>query len=224
MKILVIEDEIELARSIKEILQSQNYVSELAGDYNIAIDKITMFEYDCILLDLSLPGGNGLDVLRKLKASGKSNGVIIISARNSIDDKVLGLNLGADDYLPKPFHMAELIARVQAVVRRKRFDGNDIIEFEEIKVDTSAKTITVHEMVLTTTRKEFDLLLFLLSNRNRVVSKEAIAAHLTGDQADYMDNFDFIYTHIKNIKRKLSDAGSLDYIKTIYGLGYKISR
>jgi DNA-binding response OmpR family regulator len=223
MKVLIIEDETELANSMAEFLRSENYLCEQANDYETAMDKVVSHDYDCILLDISLPGGSGLQLLQELKRIGKTNGVIIVSAKNSIDDKVMGLNLGADDYLAKPFHMAELIARVQAIIRRRQFSGSNIVEFNEIKIDTAAKSITVHDKPVVVTRKEFDLLLFLVANKDRVVSKNAIAENLTGDDADFMDNFDFIYTHMKNLKKKLADGGCADYIKTVYGLGYKFT-
>ena len=180
-----------------------------------------MHDYDCILLDITLPDGNGLSILKKLKDEGKLEGVIIISAKNSIDDKIIGLNLGADDYLPKPFHLAELGARVSAVIRRKRFEGNNTIKLHEIVVDVGAKSVSVNGKDVELTRKEYDLLVFLLANKNRVVTKNAIAEHLSGDEAEVFDNFDFIYAHMKNLKKKLADASCPDYIKTIYGLGYK---
>jgi DNA-binding response OmpR family regulator len=224
MRILVIEDEIALASTISDFLQSQGHLTEIANNYKTSLDKIEAGSYDCILLDISLPDGNGLDLIDKVKKNQHDpHGLIIISAKNSIDDKVSGLNLGADDYLPKPFHMAELLARVHAVARRRDIDASHIIEFEEIRINTSAKSIFVNTKEISITRKEFDLLLFLVSNKNRVVSKEAIAEHLTGDQADMLSNFDFIYTHIKNLKKKLQDAGSQDYIRSIYGLGYKFT-
>jgi DNA-binding response OmpR family regulator len=223
MKVLIVEDELALANSVSDFLRSENIVCEQAHNFKTALDKITVHEYDCILLDITLPDGNGLKLLDHLKKQGKSNGVIVISAKNSITDKISGLNLGADDYLPKPFHMAELSARIQAIVRRRQFNGNDTIEFHEIKIDTAAKTVSVNGNDIAVTRKEFELLLFLVANKNRVVSKNAIAEHLTGDDAELLNNFDFIYAHIKNLKKKLSDAGSNDYLKSIYGLGYKFS-
>lgn len=221
MKILIIEDEKELARSIVQYLRQESYVCEVAHTVKEANEKILLFEYDCILVDISLPDGNGLTIVKALKKANKLDGVIIISAKNSLDDKVLGLNLGADDYLPKPFHLSELGARVSAIIRRKHFGGNNEIHAHEITVDLLGKTITVNDTLIDLTRKEYDLLLFLLSNKNRVVSKNAIAEHLSGDDAEVFDNFDFIYAHMKNLKKKLSEAGSQDYIKTVYGLGYK---
>jgi len=221
MKILIIEDEIELSRNMVDYLKAENYTCEVANDFKSAILKSESFDYDCILLDISLPDGNGLNVLKELKANNRSEGIIIISARNSIDDRITGLNLGADDYLPKPFHLSELSARIAAVIRRRRFGGNKILTVHELKIDTEAKTVKVLGNPVEVTRKEYDLLLYLFINKNRVISKNAIAEHLSGDEAGYFDNFDFIYTHIKNLKRKLSLSGCEDYIRTVYGMGYK---
>jgi DNA-binding response OmpR family regulator len=223
MKILVIEDEKFLSQSICDYLKGENFLCEPAFDYQSASDKIGSYDYDCIILDITLPGGSGLDILKELKRMHKTEGVIIVSARNSLDDKISGLQLGADDYLPKPFHMAELGARVQAIVRRRRFEGNNIIRFKEIAINASGKTVHVNNSEVPLTKKEFDLLLFLVANKSKVISKSAIAEHLSGDDADVMDNFDFVYAHIKNLKKKLQEAGCSDYIKTVYGLGYKFS-
>lgn len=221
MKILIVEDEKLLAKSVKEFLRQEGYVCEVAGTAHDALEKIVAFEYDCILLDITLPDGNGLKLLERLKAAKKTDGVIIISAKDSFDDRIKGLNLGADDYLTKPFYLPELNARVSSVIRRKRFDGNNKITFHEITVDLLSKSVVVNNLEIELTRKEFDLLIFLLSNKNRVLSKNAIAEHLSGDDAELLNKFDFIYSHVKNLKRKLSEAGCGDYIKTVYGLGYK---
>ncbi len=221
MKILIVEDERELAKSIVQYLRQESYVCEVAYTSSEAEEKIMLHEYDCILLDITLPDGNGLKILEKLKKERKLEGVIIISAKNSIDDKIKGLNLGADDYLPKPFHLAELGARVSSVIRRKRFDGNNEIKLHEISVDLLGKNVRVNGKMVDLTRKEYDLLLFIISNRGRVVTKNAIAEHLSGDDAEVFDNFDFIYAHVKNLKKKLSEVNCPDYIKSVYGLGYK---
>jgi DNA-binding response OmpR family regulator len=221
MKLLIVEDEKELSKSIVAYLKGENYVCEVAADFKTALEKTESFDYDCLLLDITLPDGNGLNVLKELKADNKTDGVIIISAKNSIDDRINGLNLGADDYLAKPFHLSELSARISAVIRRRRFDGNKVIVLNEITIDTLAKTILVDNKNVDLTRKEYDLLLYLVSNKNRVVSKNAIAEHLSGDEADVFDNFDFIYAHMKNLKKKLEQAGCTDYIKSVYGMGYK---
>ncbi len=221
MKILIVEDEKELSKSIVTYLKSENYSCELATDVKSALDKTEAYDYDCILLDITLPDGNGLTILKELKANKKADGVIIISAKNSIDDRIAGLNLGADDYLAKPFHLSELSARIGAVIRRRRFDGNTVLALNEIIIDTLAKTVHINNITVDTTRKEYDLLLYLAANKNRVISKNAIAEHLSSGEADVFDNFDFIYAHIKNLKKKLTAAGCEDYIKSIYGMGYK---
>ena len=221
MKLLIVEDEKELSKSIVAYLKQENYLCEIALDFKTALDKTESFDYDCVLLDITLPDGNGLNVLKELKANNKTDGVIIISAKNSIDDRISGLNLGADDYLAKPFHLSELSARIAAVIRRRRFDGNKILVLNELTIDTLAKTVAVNNKNIDLTRKEYDLLLYLASNKNRVVSKNAIAEHLSGDEADVFDTFDFIYAHMKNLKKKLVQAGCTDYIKSVYGMGYK---
>ncbi len=221
MKLLIIEDEKELCVSIVTYLTTQDYSCDTATDYKSALHQTESFDYDCILLDISLPGGNGLKVLERLKENKKTDGVLIISAKNSLDDKISGLNMGADDYLAKPFHLSELNARIGAIIRRKNFEGHNVIKFHNISIDTQNKSITVNDTPITLTKKEYDLLLYFISNKKRVISKDAIARHLWGDEMG--GNFDFIYTHIKNLRKKLSDAGDADYIKSMYGIGYKFS-
>ena len=221
MKILIIEDEIDIANSIKSYLKSNDIHCETAGTYQTALNKITMYDYDCILLDLMLPGGDGFSLLKEFKKLNKSDGVIVISAKETLETKIEGFNLGANDYLTKPFHLSELLVRIQALVRRKKFDGNNTIEFNEIEIDTLAKSVKIGKKKIECTKKEIDLLLFLIGNKNKVLSKSAIAEHLSGDMADMLDNHDFVYAHIKNLKKKLNDAGSKDYIKSVYGIGYK---
>lgn len=221
MKVLIIEDENELSKSIVAYLSGENYLCEVAPDFKSALEKIESFDYDCILLDIGLPDGNGLNVLKALKKNNKTDGVIIISARNAINDRIEGLNLGADDYLPKPFHLSELSARVAAIIRRRKFDGSAALRLNEITVDMAGKTVAVNDKPLDLTRKEYDLLVYLMTNKNRVISKNAIAEHLSANDEALYDNFDFIYTHIKNLKRKLVQAGSEDYIRSVYGMGYK---
>lgn len=223
MKILLIEDEKELSKSIVTYLERENYNCYAAYNFKDGMAKIEGFDYDCILLDISLPDGNGLQILKALKADNKLDGLIVISAKNSLDDKIAGLNLGADDYLPKPFHLSELSARIAAVIRRKRFQGSNVLVFNELTIDLVAKTVTVNNVPVDLTRKEYDLLLYLTSNKNRVISKNAIAENIDGDEADLYDNFDFIYAHMKNLKKKLSAAGCEDYIKSVYGMGYKFT-
>lgn len=221
MKILIIEDEQALLESILTYFTGEGNICEYASDFASANEKISLYSYDCILLDLGLPGGEGLELLTKLKQLKKRDGILIISARHSLDDKLMGLDLGADDYLVKPFHLSELKARVSAIIRRKNFDGDNIILFNEITVDVSAIKITVNGHRVTLTKKEFDLLVYFLSNRNKVVTKNAMAEHLWGDEMDLSDDFDFIYTHVKNLRKKLVEAGAADYLRSVYGICYK---
>jgi DNA-binding response OmpR family regulator len=220
MKILVIEDEAELRRSIKEYLHNEGYVVESANDFPNASEKTLVYDYDCVLVDITLPKGSGLDIVKQLKKEGSQAGVIIISAKNSLDDKIVGLEYGADDYITKPFHLPELNARIKALLRRKKFSGNNKITLNEICIEPENRTVSVKNTEVTLTAKEYDLLLYFISNKNRVLSKNAIAEHLWGDNADQMDGHDFIYTHIKNLRKKLLDKGCEDYLQTIYGIGY----
>jgi len=221
MKILIIEDEQEIALSIKNNFKTNGVQCETENNCTSALNKIDNYSYDCILLDLMLPDGDGFDILRELKNQNKIEGVIIISAKETLDTRIEGFNLGADDFLTKPFHLSQLLVRMQALIRRKNFHGNTTGVYNEISFHIFSKTVTINNERLDLTKKEIDLLLFLIGNNNKVLSKGAIAEHLSGDMADMLDNHDFIYAHIKNLKKKLHAAGSGDYIKTIYGLGYK---
>jgi DNA-binding response OmpR family regulator len=223
MKVLVIEDEKELSDSICTYLANEQFVCERAFDYGSSMEKILLYDYACIVLDVNLPGGSGLDILKELKTQNKTDGVLIISARNSLDDKVFALKTGADDYLTKPFHLPELAARVSAIIRRKSFEGKNDITFNELKLDLGEKNVRVNSNPVDLTRKEYELLLYFITNKNRVISKNAIAQHLWGDNMDLADSYDFIYTHIKNLRKKLIQAGASDYIKSVYGMGYKFS-
>ncbi|MGY0036176.1 response regulator transcription factor [Pedobacter sp. NJ-S-72] len=223
MKILLIEDEEGLRDGIITYFTEEGNICETADDYASALTKINIYNYDCIVLDLTLPDGDGMEILRKLKSLHKNDGVLIISARHSLDDKLSGLNLGADDYLVKPFHLSELKARVSAIVRRKSFDGNNLIIFNEINIDTLAMKTMVGQNSVILTKKEYDLLVYFIANQSKVITKSALAEHLWGDEIDLSDHFDFIYTHIKNLRKKLVEAGCNDYIKSMYGVGYKFS-
>lgn len=218
---MIIEDEKALSESIVTYLKGEEYTCEVALNFSTALEKTELFDYDCILLDITLPGGNGLSVLKELKKNNKKDGVLIISAKNALDDKISGLNLGADDYLSKPFHLSELSARIAAIIRRKQFGGSRIVRFNEISIDTQAKTAEVKNNPLDLTKKEFELLLYFMTNKKKVISKTAIAEHLWGD--DMEGNLDFIYTHIKNLRKKLAETGSPVYIKSVYGMGYKFT-
>jgi DNA-binding response OmpR family regulator len=223
MKLLLIEDEEALANSIQNYFQGENFICEWAPDYKTAIEKIDIYAYDCVLVDIMLPDGDGLNVVKELKRKFPQTGIIIISAKNSLDDRIKGLNLGSDDYLTKPFHLSELNARVQAVIRRRSFQGNQQINFGKISIQPQEHFVSVEGQEVILTRKEYDLLIYLVANKNRVLTKESIAEHLWGDDADLMDNFDFIYTHIKNLRKKLMDKDCPDYLRSIYGVGYKFS-
>jgi len=221
MKLLIIEDERELSESIVTFLSPEQYLCEQAFTFNEAMEKIGLYEYDCILLDLMLPGGNGLDILREIKRQNNPTGVIIVSAKDSLNDKVNGLRIGADDYLPKPFHLSELSMRIYALIRRKQFSSTNTLHSNGITIDLLSKSVTIKNVPVILTRTEYKLLLFLIGNKNKVVSKSALAEHLSGDMADMLDNHDFVYAHIKNLKAKLVEAGGMTCIKNVYGTGYK---
>ncbi|MFN8357718.1 MAG: response regulator transcription factor [Spirosomataceae bacterium] len=223
MKLLLIEDEKALAESVQHYFQHESFVCEWVSNYEAALEKISLYQYDCVLVDLMLPDGNGLDVVRYLKKHHPETGIIIASAKDSLDDKIAGLTMGSDDYLTKPFHLSELNARVQSIIRRRHFQGNADIRFGKITIQPQERFVTVEGQEIILTRKEYDLLIYLISNKNRVLTKESIAEHLWGDDADLMDNFDFIYTHIKNLRKKLLDKGCPDYLRSVYGVGYKFS-
>jgi len=221
MKILIIEDQQELSDSIHAYLSNEHFACDRAYDFRSAMEKVRLYDYACIILDITLPLGNGLDILRELKEQQKADGVLIISARNSLDDKVLGLNLGADDYLTKPFHLPELLARVTAIIRRKSFEERNKVVLDKLTLDLQDKTVRGEKGSIDLTRKEYELLVYFIGNKNKVITKEAIVEHLWGGDIDMADNYDFIYTHVKNLRRKLMQAGCPDFIKGIYGMGYK---
>jgi DNA-binding response OmpR family regulator len=221
LNLLIVEDEPELSHSIATYLLQNKFTCDTALDFASANSKISAGEYSCIILDLSLPGGSGLELLRRLKKINKTEGILIISAKNSLDDKIEGLELGADDYLTKPFHLAELSARVNAIIRRKSFDGNNTVVLDKLTINIADKTVATENGIVELTRKEYELLLYFASNKNRVVTKESIIDHLWGNHANMSDTYDIIYSHIKNLRKKLLEAGCPDYIKAVYGMGYK---
>jgi DNA-binding response OmpR family regulator len=222
LKLLIIEDEFSLKQSMVDFLTAGSYLCESASNYHDALEKIELHEYDCIILDIMLPDGSGLDLLKSLKQNNKSDGVIIISAKGELDDKIEGIEMGADDYLAKPFHLSELAVRIAAIIRRKSFQGKSYMTLGNIIIDIPGKRVTVDNRELDLTQKEYQLLLYLAINKNRVLSKNAIAQHLWGDDMDFPDNYDFIYAHIKNLRKKLVVAGTDDCIRSIYGEGYKM--
>jgi len=221
MKILIIEDERKLSENIATDLSADNYVCEQAYNYKEAIERISLYMYDCILLDLNLPDGDGLKLLEEITRLKINSGVIIISARGTLDDKIAGLMVGADDYLPKPFSLSELSIRIYALMRRRQFSNTNVLQTNNIEINLLSKSVTVEGNTIVLTRSEYELLLFLVGNKNRIISKNAIAEHLSGDMADMMDSHNFVYSHIKNLKLKLANAGCGNCIKTIYGTGYQ---
>jgi DNA-binding response OmpR family regulator len=222
MKILIIEDEQDLQDAIKTSLGKEDYMVETAGDFATAYEKLFIYEYDCILLDITLPGGNGLDLLKALKRKNKSANIIIISAKNSLDNKLEGLQLGADDYLTKPFHLAELNARIKAVLRRNKLDGKNTLELGNVCLDLNDRLFYINHEEVALNRKEFDIIQYFLLNKNRLVTRAALAEYVWGDHIDQADNFDFIYSQIKNIRKKLKDTGAQLEIQAVYGVGYKL--
>jgi DNA-binding response OmpR family regulator len=223
MKILIVEDEKDLSNSITTYMRNENFICEAVMNYEDAIEKLYLYNYDVVIVDITLPDGNGLELIRELKNNRSRAGIIIISARNALNDKINGLELGADDYLTKPFHLSELNARIKSLIRRRSFDGKNEIVVNELKIDFELLTVHVNDLLLNLTKKEYDLLLYLLMNKNRVISKESIAEHLYGDHIDLVDSFDFLYSHVKNLRKKITDYGGRDYIRTVYGIGYKFA-
>lgn len=223
MKILIVEDEPSLRELIQRSLEKERYVVEVATDFNSALCKIEDYDYDCVLLDIMLPDGNGLNLLERLKAMHKRENVIIISAKDSLEDKVLGLELGADDYLPKPFHLAELNARIKSVIRRQHHDGEVDIRLGNIRILPDKYQVLIDEKEVELNRKEYDILLYFINRSGRLVNKNTLAESVWGDHIDQVDNFDFIYAQIKNLRKKLKDAGATAEIKAVYGFGYKMT-
>jgi DNA-binding response OmpR family regulator len=221
MKILIVEDEKALSDSMMEYLSEEGHLCLAVYNYTDAIDKIEMYQYDCIVVDINLPDGNGLDLIRHIKKRSISLGIIIISALVSLENRIEGLEIGADNYLTKPFHLAELNAHLKSINRRISYGGNNQIILNEIKLIPDEHKAFVNDNEITLTKKEYELLLFFISNRNKVITKSGLAEHLWGDYMDLADSYDFIYTHIKNLRAKLLKNGCEDYIRTIYGLGYK---
>jgi len=223
MKILLVEDEKELASDIKSYIDEEAFVCETAYSFEEGLRKINLYEYDCAVIDITLPGGSGLKIIEELKVLSAHTGIIIISAKDSLTDKLTGLEIGADDYITKPFHLAELNARIKSVLRRRQFKGENEIRIKELVLIPDKREVRINSLSPELTRKEYDLLLYLVNNKERVVTKESIAEHIWGDHADSFGNLDFVYSQIKNLRKKMIEAGSEDYIKTVYGIGYKFS-
>ena len=223
MKILIIEDEQALQESILKYLEHQGFICEAVSDFLKGKEKVTQFVYDCIVVDIGLPFGSGLDIVKEMKYMESKAGIIIISAKNALEDKLNGLDLGADDYLTKPFYLSELTARINAIIRRRNFGGSKVITFNEIKLEAEVQRVTVNNKPVDLTEKEYQLLEYFIANERRLLTKGAIAEHIWGDEYMHVSNFDFIYTHIKNLRKKLLDAQSGDYIKTVYRSGYRFT-
>jgi DNA-binding response OmpR family regulator len=221
MKLLIVEDNFQLADDLSRFLTEHGFIVEIADTLEDAKEKVELYHYELIILDIGLPDGSGLDIIKLLKNKNSDAGILIVTAKNAIEDKVKGLELGADDYITKPFHKAELNARIRSIIRRKKFNGSNIIVINKIQIDLNSMSVTIDDKELDLTRKEYDLLLYFIYNKNRVLTKESIAEHLWGDHIDQADNFDFIYNHIKNLRKKLQQAGAENHIRSVYGMGYK---
>jgi DNA-binding response OmpR family regulator len=223
MKILIIEDEKELVLAIKNFLEPEGFLCETACSYFEAEDSLSTHSYDIIILDLTLPGGDGLNLIKLIKDTNRQAGLLIVSAKNSLDDKIKGLDMGADDYITKPFHLAELNSRIKSLARRRHFDGTNEIIFNEIKLNIDSGEVFINGRVIDLTRKEYEILLYFIVNRNKVITRESIAEHVWGDDISYVDNYDFIYSHIKNIRKKIELNNGRNYLHNVYGMGYKFS-
>ena len=223
MKILIIEDEKDLVEIMKNYLGSEGFLCESASSYFEAEDSLSVFKYDIIILDLTLPGGDGLDLIKLIKERNKEAGLLIVSAKNSLDDKIRGLDMGADDYISKPFHLAELNSRIKSLARRRYFDGTNELIFNEIKINVESNEISVNGEIIDLTKTEYDILLYFMVNRNKLITRESIAEHAWGDSISYADNFDFVYSHIKNLRKKIRQKNGGNYIHNLYGIGYKFS-
>lgn len=221
MNVLIVEDEKELLQSILDYLSGIGMNCDKAENLQQALERIDQKEFDCIALDIGLPDGSGFQVIEAMQKKDHHTGIVIISARNSLDDRLTGLNIGADDYVTKPFHMPELVARIKSVARRRSMQERKELVFNELRLVPDEMIMYIGDKMLTLTKKEHELMLYFINNASRVLTKEAIAEHLWGDHADIADSFDFIYSHIKNLRKKIIEAGGKDYIRSVYGVGYK---
>lgn len=222
MKILIVEDEVDILNSVREFLEREQYLVETAQNYDEALDKVLLYRYDCILLDVMLPGGSGLDILREMSDRGVKQPVLILSAKSSVEDKVAGLEIGADDYLAKPFHFSELLARVKSIIRRNLQNGDQSIRYKNVQLNPDNREVKVEGKIVPLNRKEYDVLYYFMLRPNKLFEKTAIAENVWGDHADQADNLDFIYSQIKNIRKKMKDAGADIDLQAVYGIGYKL--
>lgn len=223
MKILIVEDEVDLCRTMTTFFTKQEYICLGASTLFDAEEKLLVHQFDIVVLDIGLPDGSGLELLKIIKSTQENCNVLIVSAKNSLDDKLLGLTQGADDYITKPFHLAELHVRINVILRRNRHLEDSKLIFNELSLDLALKQLSVNDTFIELTRKEYELLLFFMENKNRVISKDSIAQHLWGESIELSVNYDFIYTHIKNVRKKILAHGGKDYLKSVYGMGYKFS-
>lgn len=224
MKLLLVEDNYNLAEDLSKFFQENGFIVESVTLLEEAREKVDLYEYDMVIIDIGLPDGSGLDLVEEIKGTNSETGILILTAKDSLEDKVKGLDLGADDYLTKPFHKSELNARLRSIMRRNKFQGNNVLEMEEITIDFTKAEAYVNGKLLKLTKKEYDLLVYFVQNPERLLTKENIAEHLWGDHIDQADSFDFVYNHIKNLRKKITDAGGRNYIKASYGMGYKFSK
>ncbi len=222
MKILIIEDEPDLRKVVQASLETANHLVEYAVDFKTGLKKIEDYQYDCILLDIMLPDGNGLDILQNIKHRKTDAAVIILSAKDSVEDKVNGLDLGADDYLAKPFHLAELHSRLNSIIRRKNHHGEKTIRYKNLSMLVEERLLKINDKEVLLNRKEFDLLYYFIIRPNKLLQKTTIAEFIWGDNADSLDRLDFIYSQIKNLKKKLKQNDAEVDIQAVYGIGYKL--
>lgn len=222
MKVIIIEDELAMLETVKQFLENEKYIVETAIDYFSAIEKIGIYDYDCILLDIMLPNGNGIDLLKEIRNLNKKGAVIILSAKDSVEDKVMGLDLGADDYLAKPFNLMELHSRIKSAIRRYNQLGENIVLFKNVKLYPDERKVQVNDDILVLNRKEFDLLYYFMIRPEKTLQKTSLAESVWGDHIDQADSLDFIYSQIKNLRKKLKESDAEIDFQAVYGIGYKL--
>ncbi|MFA8433426.1 MAG: response regulator transcription factor [Marinifilaceae bacterium] len=221
-EILIIEDDLSLQKTVEDYLNNLGFNCTLSDTIEKGKELFDKKFFPIVILDLGLPDGNGLNCIPLIKSLWNQTGVIIISARDKVEDRVDGLNLGADDYLVKPFHLSELNARINALLRRNPQFENQILTFEEIEIDTQSNMVKIANKQIDFSPKEYGLLLYFFENRSKVLTKESLFEHVWGENSVFMDNSDFIYTHINRLRKKIKDQTGENYIKTVHGFGYKL--